>query len=374
MPSDGMNTPQKYPRDWLPPFCPNHNCIHHNRFPDRPCFTRFGYYRRPSDNRRIQRFRCLTCRRTFSTQTFDCSYWQKHPELDDQVFRLINGGMAARQISRACGADPATINHKIGRLGRHCLLYLAILLKDMPPVQQVAFDGFETFEFSQYFPFHHHLAVDKESALILYFNDAELRRKGRMTPAQKQRRQTLEDLHGRPDPKAIGRAITELLSEVITGPGPVDVFTDDHPQYRRPIRLYGDLIRHHITPGRQHRDKRNAMFQINLADLLIRHSSANHKRETIAWSKRRQCSTARLACFAVWRNCVKGVREKERRSPTPAMASGLQERRQGFTDIFDRRLFPGHVELRGSWGRYYRGEVQTRALAQERRHRLKYAM
>jgi hypothetical protein len=32
----------------------------------------------------------------------------------------------------------------------------------------------------------------------------------------------------------------------------------------------------------------NPLFPVNLADLLLRHSSANHKRETIAFSKRRQ--------------------------------------------------------------------------------------
>ena len=58
---------------------------------------------------------------------------------------------------------------------------------------------------------------------------------------------------------------------------------------------------------------------MNLLDLLIRHSSANHKRETIAFSKRRQSAAERLFVLVVWRNYLKSFSERKR-DATPAQA------------------------------------------------------
>jgi hypothetical protein len=269
--------------------------------------------------------------------------------------------------------DPGTVNRKIERLGRHCLLFLMQKLHDAPPADEIVFDGFETFELSQYFPFHHNIAVEKGTDFILFFNDSELRRKGRMTAAQKRRRHELELKHGRPDPKAIRKAIFELLSVTVDGHRQVKVYTDDHHQYRQPIEAYGGVIDHTVVPGREHRDKRNSLWEVNLFDRFFRHSNANHTRETLAWSKRRQSSTERLAIFAVWRNYMNGRRQKDRRSPTPAMARQMEDRRLTAGDVLSDRIFVGHVDLPDSWQRYYRRAVTTRALGHNRRHRLKYA-
>jgi hypothetical protein len=51
---------------------------------------------------------------------------------------------------------------------------------------------FVTFEHSQYWPFHHHLAIEPESDFIVYFTDSEVRRSGSMTPAQKRQRERRE--------------------------------------------------------------------------------------------------------------------------------------------------------------------------------------
>ena len=42
-------------------------------------------------------------------------------------------------------------------------------------------------------------------------------------------------------------------------------------------------------------------------------------------------------------------------------------------ELLQTRLFPSRVTLPQEWARYYRGEVRTRRIAKERRHRLKLA-
>jgi transposase-like protein len=340
--------------------------------PDWP-YKRAGFYLRSAQPRRIQRFTCRACRRSFSSQTFCTTYWQRRPDLDQRIFMKAIGGMALRQIARDIGCSPETVARKIARLGRHCMLLHAKLMRNAPPASAVVVDGFETFEWSQYFPFHQNLAVEPETDFFIYFNDSELRRKGRMTSAQKQRRDELERLFGRPDRQAVRKGVTELLKVATTDSMRAVIDSDDHPSYRPAIRSLDVDVEHRITPGRDHRDGRNRLWSVNLLDLVIRHNSANHKRETIAWSKRRQASCERLAMLLVWRNYMQGRREKIRGSPTPAMARGMLSRRLTVQEVLDSRLFVSQMELPGRWRQYYERTVETRALKVQRRHVLRYA-
>ena len=86
------------------------------------------------------------------------------------------GGMANRQIARDLNVSPETINRHIARLGRHCLLFHHQMMQNSPPTNELVVDGFESFEYSQYYPIHHHVAVEKGTDFFIYFTDSELRR------------------------------------------------------------------------------------------------------------------------------------------------------------------------------------------------------
>jgi hypothetical protein len=283
------------------------------------------------------------------------------------------GGMANRQIARDLKVSPETINRHIARLGRHCLLFHNQMMKMSPPVHEIVVDGFESFEFSQYFPIHHHVAVEKGSDFFIYFTDSELRRKGRMTEHQKRRRKELEMMLGRPDPKAVEKDMRQTLEVALQDQPDATVFSDDHPAYKLSIKTMPTKIDHRITPGSAHRDKNNSLWEVNLLDLLIRHSNANHRRETIAWSKRRQGSAERLAILLVWRNYMKGRREKVRGSPTPAMERGMMDRPLEINELLGKRLFRTRCVLPTRWSEYYDRRVNTRALQRNLRHELKMA-
>ena len=365
-----MNTHKK---NWLPPFCPNPKCQFHNDLSGNWPFKRAGYFKRQIYPFRIQRFTCKHCGRSFSSQTFSTTYWQKRPELISQIFMKVIGCMANRQIARDLGAAPCTIDRQVARLGRHCLVFHQQMAKDAEPPSHVVVDGFESFEYSQYYPIHHHVAVEKDTDFFEYFTDSPLRRKGRMTAHQKQRRVILENLLGRPDPKAIEKDMKELLEVVLQGRQSAEVYSDDHRAYPRAIRQVDCQIKQKVTPGSEHRDQNNSLWEVNLLDLLIRDSSSNHKRETIAWSKRRQASAERLAILLVWRNYMKGRREKERGSPSPAMAKGICDHRLTVQEVLSGRIFRTRMDLPPRWAEYYDRTVETVALAKNRKHELSYA-
>jgi len=282
------------------------------------------------------------------------------------------GCMANRQIARDLGVAPSTIDRQIERLGRHCLLFHQQVVDGMSPPGDITVDGFESFELSQYYPFHHHMAVDNTTGLFLGFTDSPLRRKGRMTRIQRKRRLELEQLHGRPDPQAVRKDMRELLEVVTKGACRVVIRSDEHRSYPKALKGLGCDVVHQTTNSRKRRDKHNSLWEVNLLDLMIRHSSANHKRETIAWSKRRQGSAYRLAIFMVWRNCIK-KRSENRCDWTSAMEAGLCDHRLTPREILAERLMPSRVVPEGRWRDYYWKRVVTPALDVNLEHTLKRA-
>ncbi len=283
------------------------------------------------------------------------------------------GGMSNRQIANDLKVNPSTIDRHLSRMGRHFMLFHTKMLIHTPAPTEVVVDGFASFELSQYYPFHHHLAIEKETDFFIYFTDSELRRGGCKTKEQQRRQQLLEKTHGRPDPQAVRKDMKHLLDVTLSGQTDAVVYSDAHKSYPRAIKETSCSITHVVTSSKDHRDRSNRLWEVNLVDLLIRHYGANHKRETLAWSKRRQSSSERLAIFLVFRNYIKGRREKDRASPTPAMERGMLDRRLTVDDVLGERIFRDHIELPAQWSEYYDRKVKTRAMRRNCEHTLNYA-
>src|SRR5262245_4918188 len=353
-----------------PPHCPQPQCSYHVDASGWR-YKRIGFYTRECQPRRIQRYLCLHCGRSFSSQTFAVDYWLRRPDLLRPLFHRVLACSGFRQIAREFGVSPSTVQNQVARLGRHCLLLQHRL---RPRVQEpVVLDGFESFEYSQYFPFHFNVLVGKDSHFFYGFTDSPLRRKGRMTAFQRRRREELERTLGRPDPGAIQTEVAELLRLCGLRRGNYELYSEDHPGYPRAFQQLPCLtLQHHVTSSLARRTTRNPLFPVNLLDLLIRHGSANHKRETIAFSKRRQSAVERLAILQVWRNFIKPFSER-RGGGTPAERVGLCERALTVARLFSTRLFPSLVHLPGRVVHYYRRLTATMAIRKNRRHQLRYA-
>jgi hypothetical protein len=336
--------------------------------------ARDGFYARGAGGGRVQRYRCSHCRRRCSQQTFRTSYWLRRPELLEPVFHRLLGCSAYRQIAREFGVSPSTVMRHAARLGRHCLLVHERLRPRGPLSEPLVVDGFVSFEYSQDHPTSYHVAVGAHSHYLYGFTDSELRRSGQMTERQRWRRARVEARFGRPDPRSTELEVAALLALVAPVAQSLELESDDHRAYPRALRRAAHLrIRHRVTSSRQARTARNPLFPVNLLDLLIRHSGANHKRETIAFSKRRQSAIERLAVLMVWRNYVKAFSER-RHDASPAMRLGLLERRWQVAELLAERQFPWRVRLPERWARYYWRNVRTRRYVRQHEHRCRYAL
>jgi len=193
---------------------------------------------------------------------------------------------------------------------------------------------------------------------------------------------TLEAQLGKPDPKAIEKDMSELLGTIVSKirhREEVEIHCDEHPAYPRAARRLKrespklPAVSLKTISSKAARTFRNPLFSINRIDMLIRHCSANHKRETIAFSKLRQRAAERLAILMVYLNEIK--RQREKGPPvSPAMILGVRKQRFTWKELLSRRRFPKHAELVGRWREYYWGKVKTLVFrSKQRPHQLIYA-
>ena len=355
--------------EFVPKFCPWPKCPFHLSA-EGWSWVRFGSFTRRCEPRTITRFRCGHCRRTFSSQTFSTTYYLKRPEIQLPLFYRLLTCAGYRQMAREMRCDPTTVMSQAARLGRHALLAQHRLRGGKTLEEPLVIDGFESFAYSQYHPLHLNLGVGARSHFTYGFTHSELRRKGKMRASQKRRRGWLETTFGRPDPKAIEKDMADAVKIAAPEPQAIVLRSDEHPAYPRALRRLGEwTIRHECTPSVLARTKRNPLFPVNRMDLLLRHSSANHKRETIAFSKRHQSVVERAAVLVLWQNFSKHFSENGR-AGSPAMFAGITDRLIPIPELLKERLFPSRVALPTPWRDYYRRLIPTRRIANPRVHRL----
>ncbi|MGH0036371.1 MAG: transposase, partial [Myxococcota bacterium] len=212
-----------------PPHCPNPDCDSHADPGPWRCIRK-GFYRNQSSRRPIQRYRCSRCGRSFSSQTFSTTYWLRRPDLLRPFFHRALGCSALRQIAHEFDVSHATIQRLVERLGRHCLLVHERLRPKGTPQEPLVLDGFRGVESGQYWPFDLNLLIGR-SYFIYGFNDAELRRSGTHTPAQRRKRAALELRYGRPRPQATREAVQELIERIVPEGAEVELWSDQHKAY-----------------------------------------------------------------------------------------------------------------------------------------------
>ena len=365
---------------FVPAFCPWPECPEHQRTSGGLRCAPHGSYRRQCDGRVVPRFRCGTCDRTFSQQSFAFSYYLKRPELSRPIAQGLVAGSAHRQIARSLGCHHSTVTRRSRRLGRHALLLHRIALRDLVVCEPVIVDDFDSFAGSQYFPCTLPTATGSDSWFLYGFAFARERRRGTMSPAQKKRRAQLERLHSRPPRGAVTGAFRSLIESLPPARDRLRLVADDDPAIRRAVGLLPQVILTAYpnpvrgpkgsprTPAARERDA--AMFPNDQLHRFLRHSEAAHRRETIAFGRSYNGLVERLALFVVWRNLVQARSERHPRDGTTGMHLGLTDRAWIWPQILAERLHPHRVNPGQEVMGFYRRELVIPSLQNERRHAL----
>jgi hypothetical protein len=264
-----------------------------------------------------------------------------------------------RQLAAGLNVSPQTVARHAARLGKQALLFHQEMRPKKAPSEPLSLDSFVSFAYSQYFPVHFHFVMGRESHFAYGFTESECRRSGTMRKAQRARRARLEKELGKPDPKAREKDVAVLLQILSNGASLLDLTTDEDAAYPRAICRSGIAVRHSKINSRERRTPRNPLFASNLHDLQVRHGCANHKRETIAFSKTIQAAIERMWLHLVWKNYVKSFSEKTQ-AETPAQRAHVTDQKWSFREVFRRRRFPDRVGMPDRWKPHFMGTTRTR--------------
>jgi hypothetical protein len=190
-----------------PPRCPNRRCLRH-REPGVRFFLRHGFYQPQCRHYPVARFRCRSCRRTFSRQSFRADFGQRKPYLNAYFLNLMVACVGQRQAARVLRVARRTIEHRFSWLARHARDFHDNRLRDREGPFQL--DELESFESNRYQPVSVPVVIHRQSYFLVATRVAPLRRKGRLSERQRRRRQRWEEMYGR-RPSGSAEAVRSVL-------------------------------------------------------------------------------------------------------------------------------------------------------------------
>jgi transposase-like protein len=328
-----------------PRFCPRPDCPSRSSGHRRWCFK--GRFRRSCDGRTVQRFLCLECLRTFSTQTFRVDYRLKKPKLNLSLFGPYISKVTHRQAARVLGCSRRTVAHRLRLLGEHCRSFHRWRLSQAPrklgSSKVFQLDELETFEHSRRLaPVTMPVLIERSSYFILDLETAPLPCRGGLSKADRLRKEERERRFGRRKSGSRGAVerCFDTLANLLAPSSAVRVQTDRKVTYA-PIleRGFGGRLVHERYSSKEKRDYKNPLFPINHTLAMMRDGISRLVRRTWAASKLRERLELHAWIWATWRNYVRGITNKARRV-TPAMALGIEEKKWTVAEICAWKVLP----------------------------------
>ena len=306
-----------------PPRCPNPSCSHYHD-PTPRFFQRYGFYAPLCRHYPVPRFRCRSCRKTFSRQSFRADHHQKKPYLNATFFHLMVSCVGQRQAARALRVARRTVEHRFRWLASHASHFHANRLSGARLRGPFQLDELESFEANRFQPVSVPVLIHRSTFFLVAIEVAPLRRKGRLTQLQRQRRVEWEALHGRrPSQSAASvRRALGCLGSLVDSHRPIVLESDQKPLYGfLGRRLFGKRFRWRTHSASTRRDRSNPLFPINHTNARLRHFLSRLRRRTWCISKRRHCLKDHLSIAALWSNYCRGI--TNRTPMTPAQAVGV---------------------------------------------------
>ena len=262
------------------------------------------------------------------------------------------------------------------RIGRHAILFHARCLRELDGISEsIVHDHFETFIGRQDEALGIGTAVGADSWFVYDVDPAPHRGSGR----RPDRKEVALKLPKRSYVRSIQRTIRMLLERSSTSER-LHCRVDGRVDYLAAVM--GELaprVRLSVYPNPKRGPKGSprsaeallrdwAMFPADQLHQLIRHTCADHRRETIAFGRRLESIVYRAHLVTVWKNFIKRRTERRPDPATPAMHLGLATEGWEWERVFTRRLFPSRETLSRSTRALYWKRWTPAMPALERRH------
>ena len=139
-----------------------------------------GFYRRPSDQKKVQRYHCKCCKISFSEQTFAIDYRQQKRWFNQSCFLTLCSGVSQRRTAYIFQVVPRTIARRVKRFGEICAKNLKNYRENREKVSEVEFDELESFIHTKLKPVTIPIAVEKKTRKVLALSIGNIGAKGHL--------------------------------------------------------------------------------------------------------------------------------------------------------------------------------------------------
>jgi transposase-like protein len=140
-----------------------------------------GYFKRLSDSKKIQRFKCKACGTYFSTATFSACYHQNKRRINPILRNSLCSSMSMRRFAKVYKISRTTVKRKLEFLATQARFNQKKWLNErLIPFKSVQFDDLETFEATKCKPLTVTLFVESKTRKIIDFSVASIGAKGHL--------------------------------------------------------------------------------------------------------------------------------------------------------------------------------------------------
>ena len=193
--------------------------------------VRMGFFVRKSDRKRIQRFKCLVCLKSFSKASSDPCFRQKKRHFNQAIFKLFASNHSQRRMAYTLQLNRKTIKRKFLFLGLQAQNQLRTFNRCFLKAEVIEFDDLETFEHTKCKPLSVTMAIEEKTRRILGFSVSSMPAKGRLA------KMAFKKYGPRKDERAKGRhelfkELQELVIETAT------IKSDQNPHYEKDVKLF----------------------------------------------------------------------------------------------------------------------------------------
>jgi transposase-like protein len=325
-----------------PPRCPNVRCAQHQQ--PRPAFyQRHGFYGTKCRSEPVPRFRCRTCGRGFSRQTFRFDYRDHRPECNEPLLGYLHSGVGLRQAGRLLKLDVHSAQGKLRKMGRATRCLHRNLSSKLSGERIYLLDEEETYEGASIRPLTMPVLIEKDHWFIVATTAGSIRRLAAPGTRRRLAQDREEMKHGprRDQSRRCVRAVLRTLSERI-GETALVLRTDQKASYGELAKeIFGERVQHETTAGTYIRTSFNPLFPINTTLAMTRDNCGRLRRRSWLVTKRAMRLRAHLSIFTIYRNYVRRRFNYDSPRETSAVLLGL----------LPRQLHPHEVlAWRQDWG------------------------
>lgn len=319
---------------FVPPFCPNRDCPHHAE-PVSGFFRRHGWFWPACRSEGVPRFRCTSCRRTFSSQTFRQDYRDRRPDANEPLYANLVSGVGYRQSARMVRLSVHGAQYKARKLARHAGFLHQNLCPRLPVGRTFVLDEEETYEHSSIRTLTMPVLIERTNWFVVATAVGSTRRLAPAGTARRRWQDHVEAKHG-PRPDQSRECVTAVLQSL---DGKLDgaqlvLQTDQKSSYATVAReVFGDRVTHECTAGSAPRTIRNPLFPINTTLAMTRDNCGRLRRQSWLVTKSAPYLQGHLQLFVVYRNYVRKRFNRDKEDKSPAVYLQLASRRFSFAEV-----------------------------------------